>query len=302
MRKLFVTEKSIKEYRKLLISEEKGTLTIEKYMRDMRKFYEYADGKCISKQMVIDYKYYLENTGNYKISSINSFLASVNHFLEVMGYGDMKVKMIKVQKNMFESEERELTRNEYECLIDTAVSMENEQLALIIQTLGSTGIRISELKFVTVESINKGNADIHNKGKMRRILFPSNLRNALKRYAEKHSIERGSIFITRTGRPLNRCNIWKMLKQLSVSAGVEPSKVFPHNMRHLFARSFYNIKKDIARLADVLGHSSIETTRIYVKTSGKEHRKLLDSMKMVIKNKYVWNKTADRKCIAKNAT
>ena len=288
MRKLYVTEKNIKEYRKLLIREEKGTLTVEKYIRDIRKFYEYADGKCISKQMVIDYKYYLENTGNYKISSINSFLASVNHYLEDMGYGDMKVKMIKVQKN--------------ECLIFTAVSMGNEQLALIIQTLGSTRIRISELKSVTLESVIMGVADIHNKGKLRRILYPSQLRNALIRYADRHGIVRGSIFITRTGSPLNRCNIWKMLKQLSVAAGIDPSKVFPHNMRHLFARSFYNIKKDIARLVDVLGHSNIETTRIYVKSSGEEHRKLLDSMKMVVKSDYIIKKVVDRKCFVKSTT
>lgn len=173
-------------------------------------------------------------------------------------------------KNMFASEERELTKGEYECLIDTDVSMGNEQLALIIQTLGSTGIRISELKSVTLESVIRGVADIHNKGKLRRILFPSELRNALIRYADRHEIVRGSIFITRTGSPLNRCNIW--------------------NMRHLFARSFYNIKKDIARLADVLGHSNIETTRIYVKSSGEEHRKLLDSMKMVVKSDYIIKK------------
>lgn len=153
MKKMFITERSIEEYRKILIKEEKGRLTVEKYVRDMKKFYEYAVGKCISKQLVIDYKYYLESTGGYKISSINSFLASVNHYLEVMDCADMKVKMIKVQKNMFATEERELTKGEYECLIDTAVSMGNEQLALIIQTLGSTGIRISELKSVTLESV-----------------------------------------------------------------------------------------------------------------------------------------------------
>ena len=302
MKNIIVTEKNIEAYRKMLIREEKGALTIEKYTRDMMRFCDYADGRRVTKQLVVDYKEYLENTGLYKISSINSFLASVNHYLEVMGNSDMKVKMIKVQKNMFEAEERELTKEEYTSLIDTAVDMGNEQLALIIQTLGSTGIRISELKFVTVESINKGNADIHNKGKMRKILFPSNLRNALKRYAAKHSIRSGSIFITRTGRPLNRCNVWKMLKQLSISAGVEPSKVFPHNMRHLFARSFYRLKKDIACLADVLGHSSIETTRIYVKSSGKEHRKLLDSMRMVFCHENVSCKRNEGKCIVKSTT
>lgn len=148
MKKMFITERSIEEYRKILIKEEKGRLTVEKYVRDMKKFYEYAKGKCISKQLVIDYKYYIESTGDYKISSINSFLASVNHYLEVMNCADMKVKMIKVQKNMFVPEKRELTKGEYECLIDTAASIGNEQLALIIQTLGSTGIRISELKLV----------------------------------------------------------------------------------------------------------------------------------------------------------
>lgn len=302
MKKMFITERSIEEYRKILVKEEKGRLTVEKYVRDMKKFYEYAKGKCISKQLVIDYKYYIESTGDYKISSINSFLASVNHYLEVMDCADMKVKMIKVQKNMFVLEERELTKGEYECLIDTAASMGNEQLALIIQTLGSTGIRISELKSVTLESVIQGVADIHNKGKLRRILYPSELRNALIRYADRHEIVRGSIFITRTGSPLNRCNIWKMLKQLSVAAGIDPSKVFPHNMRHLFARSFYNIKKDIAHLADVLGHSSIETTRIYVKTSGEEHRRLLDSMKMVVKSDYIIKKVVNRKCFAKSTT
>lgn len=153
MKKMFITERSIEEYRKILVREEKGRLTVEKYVRDMKKFYEYAKGKCISKQLVIDYKYYIESTGDYKISSINSFLASVNHYLEVMNCADMKVKMIKVQKNMFVSEKRELTKGEYECLIDTVASMGNEQLALIIQTLGSTGIRISELKSVTLESV-----------------------------------------------------------------------------------------------------------------------------------------------------
>ena len=165
MKKMFITERSIEEYRKILIKEEKGRLTVEKYVRDMKKFYEYAKGKCISKQLVIDYKYYIESTGDYKISSINSFLASVNHYLEVMNCADMKVKMIKVQKNMFVPEKRELTKGEYECLIDTAASIGNEQLALIIQTLGSTGLRISELKSVTLESVIQGMADIHNKNR-----------------------------------------------------------------------------------------------------------------------------------------
>ncbi len=302
MKKLIITEREINIFRIKLVEEEKCIQTIEKYIRDIRKLEEYSKERKITKQMMIQFKADLENCNQYKVSSINSFIAAANHYCEVMGHPEYKVKTIKVQKNIFEAEEKELTKTEYERLIQAAQRKGREQLVCIIQTLGSTGIRISELKYITVESLKTGFADIYNKGKSRRILYPSELRKMLKNYAVKHAVSRGSIFITKGGKAVNRSNVWKQLKVISLLAGVNPSKVFPHNMRHLFARSFYSIKKDIARLADVLGHSSIETTRIYVKSSGKEHRKLLDSMKMVFNSTYISRNIRNCSCIVKSTT
>ena len=277
-----ITNENIEQFRNYLVCAEKSRQTIRKYLRDIRKFREYAGAGEITKELLVQYKEDLEQNGHYKVSSINSYLAAVNQFCCQMGWSDLRVKTIKVQQDAFAPENREMTQEEYIRLIRTAMEQDREKLACLIQTLGSTGIRISELRYITVESLQDGMTEIHNKGKMRRILYPGELSKLLKRYAKKEKIETGPIFRSRSGKPLDRSNIWRMLKQLSKAARVEPDKVYPHNMRHLFARCFYKIKKDIAKLADVLGHSSIETTRIYIKSTGREHRRQLDRMRLVI--------------------
>ena len=278
-----ITENTIEYFHKMLIHAEKGKQTIEKYIRDIGKLKEYADGRNITKELLLEYKEYLETSGQYKITSINSYLAAANHYCEVMGWMDIRVKMIKMQKETFVPENKEITMHEYEKLIKAAYEKGNERLALIIETLGSTGIRISELSNITVESLKLGMSDIHNKGKVRRILYPTKLRNLLKDYIRREHITHGSIFVTSKGNPMNRSNVWRMMKKLCKAAGVSEEKVYPHNMRHLFARTFYKVKNDIAKLADVLGHSSIDTTRIYIKSTGREHIRQLDKMNTVNK-------------------
>ncbi|MFR0039613.1 MAG: tyrosine-type recombinase/integrase [Lachnospira sp.] len=286
-----ITDNTLEYFRKMLIMAEKEIQTIDKYIRDIKKLMEYAKGQSISKEMLLRYKDYLQKCGKYKISSINSYLAAVNHFCEVMEWTDIRVKMIKIQRETFVPENKEITMHEYEKLVKTAYKKGDNRLALIIETLGSTGIRISELRHITVESLKYGMADLHNKGKVRRILYPSELLKILREYVKERHICSGSIFITSKGNPVNRSNVWRMMKNLCRVAGVSEEKVYPHSMRHLFARSFYKIKKDIAKLADVLGHSSIDTTRIYIKTTGKEHKRQLNKMKMILGNnlKEGWN-------------
>lgn len=295
--KRIITYDMIEHFRKMLIRAEKGTQTVEKYIRDVKKLMIYAQGKDVNKEMLLSYKEHLQKCGKYKIASINSYLAAANHFCEVMGWVDARVKMIKVQRETFMPENREITMKEYEKLIRTAYKKGDERLALIIETLGSTGIRISELQHITVESLKYGMADIHNKGKVRRILYPSELLKLLREYVKEKGIKQGSIFITAKGNPVNRSNVWRMMKDLCKVAGVNAEKVFPHNMRHLFARCFYKIKNDIAKLADVLGHSNIDTTRIYIKSTGKEHKKQLDKMNMVIGNVFKIKERCDTKIL-----
>lgn len=290
-----ITSQMIVHFRRNLIMNEKGTQTIEKYIRDIKKLMKYADGQNISKELLLKYKQYLEQSGRYKISSINSYLAAANHFCAVMGWGDIRVRMIKVQRETFIPENKEITRQEYEKLVNTAYSKGDDRLALIIETLGSTGIRISELRYITVETLKHGMADINNKGKVRRILYPEALLKLLKKYVKENKITQGSIFLTMRGNPVNRSNVWRMMKGLCRQAGISAEKVYPHNMRHLFARSFYKIKHDIAKLADVLGHSNIDTTRIYIKSTGREHKRQLDKMNMIIGERIKKNTTQEKK-------
>ena len=277
-----ITEQRIKKFKEELIKAEKRKHTIDKYIRDIGKLRDYIGDTELTKEAVIQYKEYLEQCGRYKIASINSFLAVVNHFCEVLGWSELRIKMIKVQHEIFTPENKELTIKEYERLICTALKRGDKKLALIIQTLGSTGIRISELCYITTETLKVGMADIYNKGKIRRILYPTHLVLILKEYVLKENIKSGYIFCTRNGNPINRSNIWRAMKNLCKEAKVDEKKVYPHNMRHLFARCFYKLKSDIAKLADVLGHSSIETTRIYIKTTWKEHKRQLDMMGLVL--------------------
>ena len=274
-----LSNEQIKEFANYLCREEKSTATQEKYLRDVQTFYVYADGSEITKELVIAWKKQLVESG-YAVRSINSMLASVNSLLDFLGLSNCKVKNIRTQQQTYCTEDKELTKSEYLRLL--AASKKNEQLNLVIQTICGTGIRVSELRYFTVEAIRCGEVTVDCKSKTRTILVPGKLKNILLNYAKRHGITAGSIFVTRNGKPLNRSNIWSAMKKLCEAADVKPSKVFPHNLRKLFARTFYGIEKDIAKLADILGHSSINTTRIYIMTTGIEHRRKIDRLGLVV--------------------
>ena len=274
-----LSTEQIKEFANYLFREEKSTATQEKYLRDVQAFYVYAEGNEISKELIIAWKKSLIENG-YAVRSINSMLASVNSLLGFLGLAACKAKNIRTQRQTYCTEDKELTKTEYLRLL--AASKKNEQLNLVIQTICGTGIRVSELRYFTVEAIRYGEVTVDCKNKTRMILVPGKLKNILLNYAERHGITTGTIFVTRTGKPLNRSNIWSAMKKLCEAAGVKASKVFPHNLRKLFARTFYGIEKDIAKLADILGHSSINTTRIYIMTTGTEHRRKIERLGLVV--------------------
>lgn len=256
-----ITDEVIKRFELYLYEEERSDNTIEKYMRDIRFFREWLKGKGIDKSVVIEYK--KELCKRYAIKSVNSMLSSINAFFLFMGWHDLKVKTLKIQRHIFADKSKELSKAEYERLLLAAKDKRNERIYYLMQTIASTGLRVSEIKYITCEAVRQGQAVIDCKGKIRQIFLPKKLCKMLKKYIKFRNIKSGSVFITRSGKPLDRCAIWKMLKDLCESAGVSQDKVFPHNFRHLFARTFYSLQKDIVRLADILGHSSVETTRIY---------------------------------------
>lgn len=278
MRNKSLSEKSLSDFQKHLIQEEKSNITIEKYIHDVKDFYIFINNRVLTKDIVIEYKTQL--TEKYAVRSVNSKLASINSFLMFLGRQDCKVKSLKLQRETYSSEEKELTKAEYLRLLQAAKN--NPRLHLIIETICVTGIRVSELKYFTVEGVENGTVTVNCKGKTRSILVPSKLRKLLLRYAKLNKINEGIIFRTRSGKPVNRSNIWSEMKKLCKSANVNPKKVFPHNLRKLFARTFYGIEKDIAKLADILGHSSIDTTRIYIMTTGTEHRRRIDRLGLVV--------------------
>lgn len=269
----------LKDFITYLREEEKSPKTIEKYERDVLAFLHYIKNEEICKERTIAYKHSLEEQG-YAIRSINSMVTSVNRFLDFLGRADCKVKNLRCQRRIYCSEEKELTKAEYLRLL--AASQKKKRLNLILQTICSTGIRISELKYFTLEAVRRGEISVKCKSKIRTILIPSKLRKLLLSYAQQHSIYSGPIFITRNGNPVDRSNIWTQMKQICKSANVNPSKVFPHNLRKLFARTFYSLEKDIAKLADILGHGSLETTRIYIISTGNEHRRKIEKLGLVI--------------------
>lgn len=276
----FLTSKEIERFRNYLREEEKSENTMEKYIRDVTAFSAFCDG-TITKDTVIAYKQNLIDSG-YAVRSINSMLASINSLFSFLGWYELRVKSLKVQQQVFCPEEKEMTKAEYERLCRTAERKQNERLCLILQTICGTGIRVSELQFITVEAVRKGEATVSLKGKTRSIFIVRDLQKKLLRYISEQHIMTGAIFITRTGKPLSRTNIWREMKNLCLEAEVNPEKVFPHNLRHLFARVFYDIEKDIAKLADILGHSSINTTRIYIISTGTEHRQRMERMRLII--------------------
>lgn len=281
MNERILTNMEIEKFENYLRSEEKSANTLEKYIRDVTAFAKYCETAEIKKETVIHYKQKLIDDG-FAVRSINSMLASINSLFSFLGWHELKVKSLKFQRQVFCSEEKELTKEEYVRLCKTAERKHNVRLSLILQTICATGIRVSELEFITVEAVRRGEATVSLKGKMRSIFIVRDLQKKLLRYIAKQNLSSGAVFVTRTGKPLCRTNIWREMKNLCREAEVNPQKVFPHNLRHLFARVFYGIEKDIVKLADVLGHSSIDTTRIYIISTGTEHRQRMESMRLLI--------------------
>ena len=271
-----ITDERIKKYGKQLKEGEKSENTIEKYIRDITAFAEWLGNGELDKEVVLEYKKYL--TEHYAPASVNSALSSLNSFFVYNEQNGLKVKTLKIQRQLFSGVDKELTKAEYERLLTAAKAKGNEKLYLLMQTICATGIRVSELRHITVESLHQQKAQINLKGKMRVVMLPSELCKMLLKYVKKQKIARGSIFVTKNGRALDRSNIWKLMKALCERANVAKEKVFPHNLRHLFARTFYTIQKDIVRLADILGHSSVNTTRIYTMETGEVHRKQIQKL------------------------
>ncbi len=274
-----ISQKQLTAYHKHLLQEEKSAATIEKYLRDVRTFMLFAAEKKITKELTVAYKKYLQEQ-NYAVRSINSMIASLNSLLLFIGRADCRVKTLRCQRQTYCAEEKELTKAEYLRLLEA--SKNRKQLHLVIQTICSTGIRISELKYFTLEALSRGEVSVSCKGKNRTILLPGRLKKRLLDYAKEKGITAGVIFRSKNGNPLDRSNIWAQMKKLCKSANVNPAKVFPHNLRKLFARTFYCMEKDIAKLADILGHGSIETTRIYLMTTGTEHRRKMERLGLVL--------------------
>ena len=271
-----ITNKHIDEFGMYLQNEERAAATVEKYIRDIRAFSAWLGGKELGKNAVLAYKDYLIET--YAPASVNSILSSLNSFFRFTDRQDCHVKTLKIQRQIFAKSDRELTKAEYERLLSAAQKKGNRRLYYLMQTLCNTGIRISELRFIDAAAVKTGRATIRCKGKMRVVILTAPLCKMLKGYMREQGITSGSVFQTKSGKPLNRSNVWRMLKDLCDSAGVSKDKVFPHNFRHLFARTFYSLQKDVVRLADILGHSSINTTRVYTMESGAEHRRQMQKL------------------------
>ena len=274
-----ITSGLITKFKNYLINEEKSTHTIEKYIKDISVFAKWLSECEISKVKVLEYKEKIIN--EYAPKSVNAMLSSINAFFNFMEWHELKVKTLKIQKQIFAQKDKELTKAEYERLLSAAKDKNNERLYYLMQTICSTGIRVSELKFITVEAVHNKTAVINCKSKMRTVFLPKQLCKILNGYIKKNNIKSGSVFVSRNGKPLDRSNIWSDMKKLCAVAGVSKDKVFPHNLRHLFARTYYSLQKDIVRLADILGHSSVDTTRIYTMETGEEHRKQIEKMHLL---------------------
>lgn len=270
----------LSDFAAYLRTEERSEGTIEKYMRDVRKFFCWLGNEILGKTQVSAWRAQLLADG-YAPETVNSMIVALNRFLDFIGRSDCRVHTLRIQRKLFRRPDRELTRPEYERLVQTAERKGQQRLSLLLEAITATGIRVSEVKYLTVEAARARRAEIALKGKIRVILLPNKLCRKLLKYAKKQKTVSGEIFLTRNGKSLSRRQIWSEMKNLCKFAGVEASKVFPHNLRHLFATIFYRACKDIAKLADVLGHSSIETTRIYLVTSGTEHARQLAHLRLI---------------------
>ncbi len=271
---------TLARYRNYLTEEEKSPATIEKYIRDASAFYEWLDGREADKPLVLKYKESL--MGRYAAASVNSVISSLNSLFEYLGRRDCRVRTIKIQRSVFADKRREITRSEYERLLRAARGKGDKRLFYIMQTICASGIRVSELRYITAAAVAAGRADIRCKGKNRTVFLPGQLCKMLSGYIRDKKIKGGCVFITKSGKPVDRSNIWREMQSLCAEAGVDRTKVFPHNLRHLFARTFYSLQKDIIRLADILGHSSVNTTRIYTMESGDTHRRQIEKMNLLL--------------------
>ena len=276
-----ITFELLQQFADYLKNEERESSTISKYLNNVQAFANWLQEREVTKENLTAYKEHLIMK-KYNPKTINGILSAINKFLVVAGWGDIKVKYLRIQRQLFRSSGRELTKAEYMRLLNKAQELGKERLGLLMQTICGTGIRVSELKYITVEAVKTGKAEISLKGKIRTILLTGKLCKKLLKYTKGQKITSGEIFLTRSGRGLGRKQIWAEMKALCKKAGVESGKVFPHNLRHLFARTFYKVCKDVAKLADVLGHSSIETTRIYLISTGAEHLQTLNKLQLLI--------------------
>ncbi len=270
----------IQQFVQELRKEERSDGTIEKYVRDVKQFAEWVGERPMTKELILLWKEELKS--RYCPVTVNGKLASINRFLEISGRMEWRVKALKIQRRIFRDQRKELTKEEYERLVTEAREQGKERLALLMETICATGIRVSELSYVTMEAVRTGKAEISLKGKIRVILLPGKLCRKLSKYGKKYGINTGQLFVTRNGTPVSRKQIWAEMKRLCKEAGIEASKVFPHNLRHLFARCFYKACRDVVRLADILGHSSVDTTRVYLISSGLEHERTLEGLHLIL--------------------
>lgn len=277
---LCLTVTLIQRYAGHLCDQERSAATIQKYVHDLTALSTFLDGRPMTKGLLLEWKEGL--IGRYAPASVNAMLAAVNRFLTFLGRNDLRLRPLKIQRALFLPADKELTRADYIRLVQAAQRGDNARLALVIQTICATGIRVSELRFITVEAVQTGRAEVVNKGKRRAVFLPEKLRRLLKGYLRAQKITAGAVFLSRRGNPLDRSNIWRDMKALCQRAGVAPGKVFPHNLRHLFARTYYALEKDLSRLADILGHSNVTTTRIYTAESGAVHARQIGRLNLVV--------------------
>ena len=280
MKERIIETKTLYAFRMHLEENERSPATVQKYLRDVGRVRDFAGDLPLDKQLLVKYKEWLQQ--QYTAGSVNSMIGAINTFLRFMHWDDLCLKQLRVQRPVYCPDEKELTKEEYTALVRAAEDYGKQRLALVLQTICATGIRVSELQHITVETAQKGEAEVLCKGKIRKIFIVRALQEKLLRYAEQQNISHGSIFVTRSGTALDRSNIWREMKRLCQQVGIPHSKVFPHNLRHLFARSFYNEEKDLAKLADVLGHSNINTTRIYIISSGSEHQQKMENLWLIV--------------------
>ena len=276
-----ITNEQIAAYGANLCMEERCEATVQKYVSAVMALFRFLPPeKTLTREFLLAWK--AEISARFSASGANVMISAVNRFCEFMSWSDLHIRQIKVQRRVFRDCERELTKAEYTRLLNAARAKGNPRLYWLMQTLASTGIRVSELRFVSVESLHSGRAIVDCKGKRRVIMIPQKLREKLLAYCAERGVKSGAVFVTRSGKPLNRSNIWRELQGVCAAARVDARKVFPHNFRHLFAVTFYRMEKDIAKLADLLGYASINTTRIYIMESGAEHERRMEKLGLVV--------------------